>query len=239
MFEAHRLVYRSTLGVRVKQKRKKTWRAVSLKMRSSASCTLRENPSMFSSPSPPCSGSEAGSYLRLIDFGVHHVPRPPVSAGKDGPARSHPDQRCSQSCRDPSELSDWGGVDTSDGKAGAEGRLNPPDPPGAVAASFASKGSLRAEESGVSLAEGMAASAIDPGAFLGIAGNLLNWSGREEGDWGQRDETLYGWRRDTRGRGLGTGLGAVLHHAPWGASTRPAAGSSCWACAPWRFGELR
>ena len=130
-------------------------------------------------------------------------------------------------------------VVTSDGKVGAEGRLNPPDPPGVVAASFASKGSSCAEESGKSLAEGIAASVEDPGAFLGIAGNLLNWSDREEEGWGQNNDTLCGWLRKSRERGLGTGPSAALYHAPWAASTRTAAESSYWACAPWRFGERR
>lgn len=70
---------------------------------------------------------------------------------------------------------------TSDGKGAAEGRLNPADPPDGVAPSVSSQGSLGAEESGESLPEGPAGSVEDPGAFLGIAGNLFNWRVREGG----------------------------------------------------------
>ena len=64
-FKAHRLLYHSTLGLRVIKKKK-----TPLALASWERAAMMPSPSMLPLPIPPLPsyGSEEGSYLRLIDF---------------------------------------------------------------------------------------------------------------------------------------------------------------------------
>jgi len=70
VFKAHRLVYHSTLGLRVikKKKKKKGW--VCRYRRKEVVCRVRSPPDVPLTPATNIrlSGSEEGSYLRLIDL---------------------------------------------------------------------------------------------------------------------------------------------------------------------------